>query len=222
VSDYVPSSGAQINATVAVAVDIRVDQGWHREHSYLVRGETGEQDRVLCDRDAIVEYIRDVLTGQETGDPPWRASGVYPLHRAPEPRAVDVGVLAEAIHTAFRKATDDAAAMKIHRLIQHMPPQAWGAIVEFVHSTACSSITSATADSDLIVPPTDEEREAMTHLVVRHELRLAEAQKMDADPRTFARAICSCGDYTSSVDSPAGATRAWLAHWQARTRGVGR
>lgn len=55
-----------------------------------------------------------------------------------------------------------------------------------------------------------------------HTLRLTEAQKMDADPRTFVRAICSCGDYTSSVDSPSGATRAWLAHWTAKTRGIGR
>jgi len=54
-----------------------------------------------------------------------------------------------------------------------------------------------------------------------HILVLTAAQKMDADPRTFARAICSCGDYTSSVDSPSGATRAWLAHWTAKTKGIG-
>jgi hypothetical protein len=59
-------------------------------------------------------------------------------------------------------------------------------------------------------------------LTEAHTLRLAHAEKMDADPRTFVRAICSCGDYTSSVDSPPGATRAWLAHWQAKTRGIGR
>ena len=55
-----------------------------------------------------------------------------------------------------------------------------------------------------------------------HVLHLSEAHRMDADPRTFARAVCSCGDYTSSVDTPSGATRAWVAHWQAKTKGIGR
>jgi len=55
-----------------------------------------------------------------------------------------------------------------------------------------------------------------------HILRLTDAEKMDADPRTFVRAVCSCGDYTSSVDTPPGATRAWLAHWAAKTKGIGR
>lgn len=52
-----------------------------------------------------------------------------------------------------------------------------------------------------------------------HVMRLVDAAKVDADPRTFARAVCSCGDYTSSVDSPHGATRAWVQHWLAKTRG---
>lgn len=42
------------------------------------------------------------------------------------------------------------------------------------------------------------------------------------DPRTLVRAICSCGDYSSAVDTPPAATRAWVAHWQAKTRGIGR
>lgn len=56
-----------------------------------------------------------------------------------------------------------------------------------------------------------------------HTLRLVPADKMDAqDPRSFARAVCSCGDYTSSVDSPNGAARAWVSHWRAKTWGIGR
>lgn len=53
-----------------------------------------------------------------------------------------------------------------------------------------------------------------------HVMQLFPAHKMDEhDPRSFARAVCSCGDYTSSVDSPNGATRAWVEHWRARTNG---
>jgi len=53
-----------------------------------------------------------------------------------------------------------------------------------------------------------------------HSLRLIDAPKMDA--RDFVRAVCSCGGYTSDVDTPSGATRAWVAHWTAKTRGAGR
>lgn len=40
--------------------------------------------------------------------------------------------LSEAIHTAFRKATDCAEAMPIHRLIESMDPDEWARVVEFV------------------------------------------------------------------------------------------
>ncbi len=139
-----------INSTVAIIVDIQVDEGWRCQGDDLVRAES-DGDRVLFDRDAIIEYVRDVLTGQETGDPPWRVAHVLPFPGSPP-------------------------------VIPH------------------------------------------SHVVFDgHVMRLIPAEKMDArDPRSFARAVCSCGDYTSSVDSPAGATRAWLSHHQAKTAGIGR
>lgn len=43
-----------------------------------------------------------------------------------------VALLAEGMHTAFRKATDCPQAMKIHRLIEEMPEDDWSAVVDFV------------------------------------------------------------------------------------------
>lgn len=53
-----------------------------------------------------------------------------------------------------------------------------------------------------------------------HLLRLDPAPKMDTPD--LVRAVCSCGDYSSSNDTPHGATRSWVSHYLARTRGVGR
>lgn len=41
-------------------------------------------------------------------------------------------MIAEGTHTAFRKATDHALAMPIHRLIGELPPAEWSNVVEFV------------------------------------------------------------------------------------------
>lgn len=41
-------------------------------------------------------------------------------------------MIAEGTHTAFRKATDHALAMPIHRLIGELPPSDWSSVVEFV------------------------------------------------------------------------------------------
>ena len=43
-----------------------------------------------------------------------------------------VSLLAEGIHTAFRKATDCPQAMPIHRLISEMPNDEWGHVVGWV------------------------------------------------------------------------------------------
>lgn len=41
-------------------------------------------------------------------------------------------MIAEGTHTAFRKATDHALAMPIHRLIGELPPEEWSSVVEFI------------------------------------------------------------------------------------------
>ena len=49
---------------------------------------------------------------------------------------MDKEILAEAMHTAFRKACPDSKqAHNIWMLIRNMPKEDWGAIVDFVHST---------------------------------------------------------------------------------------
>jgi len=136
---------------VAALVDIEVNQGWRCQGDELVQqtedAEGQEFSRVAFDQAALLEYIKDLLAGQEDGDPPWRVAHVIPFPSA---------------------------------------------------------------------GPT-----AHNHVVFDgHMLRLVDSPKFDA--RDFVRAVCSCGDYTSSPDSPNGATRAWLAHWVAKTRGIPR
>lgn len=41
-------------------------------------------------------------------------------------------ILAEAMHTGYRKGTDSYQAAQIHRLINDMPDREWGAYVYFV------------------------------------------------------------------------------------------
>jgi hypothetical protein len=43
-------------------------------------------------------------------------------------------MIAEGFHTAFRKGTDCAQAMPIHRLIAAMPDQEWSNVIDFVMS----------------------------------------------------------------------------------------
>jgi hypothetical protein len=40
--------------------------------------------------------------------------------------------LGEGFHTAFRKAADCSQAMRIHELIDDMPPNQWAAVIDFV------------------------------------------------------------------------------------------
>jgi hypothetical protein len=46
--------------------------------------------------------------------------------------ATDRGNLGEAMHTAFRKATDDPNAWRVWKAIDAMDPDAWADVVEFV------------------------------------------------------------------------------------------
>lgn len=41
-------------------------------------------------------------------------------------------LLAEGVHTAFRKATDCHQATPIHRLISEMPNEEWGSVIDWV------------------------------------------------------------------------------------------
>lgn len=41
-------------------------------------------------------------------------------------------LLAEGFHTAFRKGTDHPSSAAIWRMIRDLPPEEWGAIIDFV------------------------------------------------------------------------------------------
>lgn len=45
-------------------------------------------------------------------------------------------MLSEAFHTAFRKATEWKGSHEIWKLIQKMPDEDWGAVIDFVYDTA--------------------------------------------------------------------------------------
>ena len=51
-----------------------------------------------------------------------------------------VGAIAEGTHTAFRKATDWDKAMMIHRLIDEMPMEDWGQVVDFIADGVWSAV----------------------------------------------------------------------------------
>lgn len=92
------------DAMVTVAVNVRADEGWRREGDSLVRSQPDPDDinnglsQVLFDHRQITEYIRDVLTGQETGDPPWRVTHVLPLPLQPAPVVTGKPVALVLIH----------------------------------------------------------------------------------------------------------------------------
>ena len=73
--------------------------------------------------------------------------------------------LGEAIHTAFRKATDCEQAHPIWKLIQEMPEDAWGAVLEFV------ALDAKTYGYGLnkVLEERDELRAALRETILYHE-----------------------------------------------------
>lgn len=65
-------------------------------------------------------------------------------------KLIDPAQLGEAIHTAFRKAIDHPNAAQIHRLINELPPEEWGRIVDWIADAAGFTPTVLVIQHDLL------------------------------------------------------------------------
>lgn len=120
--------------------------------------------------------------------------------------------LGESIHTAFRKGTDHPSAWTVWKAIDEMPTEEWAGLLDWLRYAL--RLPALSGDGH------DKDADDCPLVSAPHALRLVDAPKMDA--RDLVRAVCSCGDYSSSNDTAYGATRSWASHYLAKTRGVGR
>lgn len=62
-----------------------------------------------------------------------RAARLFPWRKTlPEGRDDHLALLAEALHTGWRKGTDGPLAHPVHRIISQMNPEDWGEYVRWV------------------------------------------------------------------------------------------